>query len=275
MVKRKRTKSKARREKNRTSSGKARDSTRSSNAKTPARSGHFGDNRARITSLDTLRGVAITLMAIDHIADLLFELPIRDSSLRLATRLSMPLFCVLMGFFCRLDTRFRFERLLQIALATILANLIFYPRYHVVEILGCLLLASLAFRASGKYFAACAAALFVYPWDPLASWFDFPPTIVVSFVAVGWVLHRHGFRWALAASAILSTGAIWIEHLQPDGVNHKLCYFILPAIMLVHLGRKFPDRRIPVLDKIGQYPLTAYVTQYYLISIIAYWLTRP
>ena len=47
--------------------------------------------------LDSLRGLAIVLMIVDHVAGILYGQNIGESWIRFATRLSMPLFCVLTG----------------------------------------------------------------------------------------------------------------------------------------------------------------------------------
>ncbi|MGB7329590.1 MAG: TraX family protein [Rubripirellula sp.] len=219
--------------------------------------------------LDTLRGFAIVLMVVDHVAGLLMDIRIQDSYLRLGTRLAMPLFCVLMGYFFSAESRSKYGRLLEVVVAAVMVNLVFYPHYHSIEILGCLVMAALLFKATGPFFVGFAVLLFAYPWDPLVTWFDFPPTIVISFVAQGMILRRFGIATAIASGLVLSSGAVWIHDLQPAGVNHKLCLFILPATLLVDLGSRFPALRIPGLDRIGQYPLTAYVVQYYVIMLIS------
>lgn len=208
-------------------------------------------------------------MVVDHVADLLLNFSLQESYLRLGTRLAMPLFCVLMGYFLRLEARFEFRRLWQMLFAAVLANLVFYPHYQCIEILGCLVLAALLFKATGRFFAVLVVLLFAYPWDPLAVWFDFPPTIVVSFVAQGLILRRYGAGVAIATAVMLSSGALWIHQLEPTGVNHKLCLFVLPATLLVYVGQRIPSKRIPGLQWIGQYPLTSYVFQYYVITLLS------
>ena len=214
------------------------------------------------------------LMIIDHLADLVFDIKIHDSYLRLGTRLAMPIFCVLMGYFMNVESRFRFRRLGEILVAAILANLVFYPHYGVLEILGSLIVAALLFIATGRYFMAFVFAVILYPWDPLVTWFDFPPTIVVSFVAQGMILRRLGILAAVASALMLSSGAVWMLDLEPSGVNHKLCLFVLPATLLVYLGQQFPQKRLPGIDWMGRHPLTAYVSQYYAITLLARLLGR-
>lgn len=244
--------------------------------------------------LDALRGLAILLMIVDHVAAIPLQIPISGSATRLVTRLSMPLFCLLMGYFLKVDSRFdafslsnwRKNRMLQIAGAAILANLVFWPHYQCLEILGSLLLAYGLFLAMGRFFPVLVLSLLLYQHDVLRPWFDYPPSIVISFVAHGMVLRRFGFLAALASGIFLFTGGWWIE---PDsasrwaywGGNQKLCLFVLPATLLVEWGRQMGEReqrqrpstsgkllRGMGLEKIGQHPLLVYLAQYYIVFAI-------
>jgi hypothetical protein len=209
-------------------------------------------------------------MVIDHLAAVVFQIPVGGSWIRLCTRLSMPLFCVLMGYFLEPERRFRIRRLAQIAGAAGIANALFWPHYHRIEILGSLLIAYCLFLMSGRIFPIFLLGLFLYPDDPLRPWFDFPPSIVVAFVAQGMTLRRLGLAPALVSGVVLSSGAIWIQVLEPDGVRHKLLYFLLPATLLVYFGARRPEISLPGLAWLGRRPLTAYLLQYLAIFAIAY-----
>ena len=54
--------------------------------------------RTRLHSLDALRGLAIVLMIVDHVCGILLSINIEFAGVRFWTRLSMPLFAVLMGY---------------------------------------------------------------------------------------------------------------------------------------------------------------------------------
>lgn len=227
--------------------------------------------------LDALRGLAIVIMVVDHVADLLFDLRVDDSVIRSATRLSMPLFSILMGYFFRfcdsvqsLAARFRPERTTQIIIAMAAVNLVFYPHHHLVDILASLLVAYLAYLILGKYFSWCVLLIIAYPIDPSIGRFDFPITIAVSFVAQGSILRQHGFRWALLSGLLLTLAGWWVFKYQHAAVFHKLFYFVLPATIMIAWAEKSPARNIPGLSLVGRYPLTAYVAQYYVIFLIAY-----
>jgi peptidoglycan/LPS O-acetylase OafA/YrhL len=234
--------------------------------------------------LDGLRGLAILLMVVDHVTGILFQIPIPGSSIRLATRLSMPLFCVLMGYLLKPQplTLGLDNRLVQISLAAVLANLVFWPYYGVIEILGSLLVAYLLFIAMRSSFVVLVLAILVYPIDPLKPWFDYPPSIVVSFVAQGLLLRRFGIGPALILGAFLAVAAFWIRTLEPLGHNHLMCLFALPATLLVFAGERLGSDNRQIRSNhatvglvwLGQHPLRVYLVQYYIILGLAYALLR-
>ncbi|MEM1071058.1 MAG: TraX family protein [Planctomycetota bacterium] len=220
-------------------------------------------------TLDSLRGLAIALMIVDHVVGIVIGLSIQDSIIRFCTRLAMPLFCVLMGYFLREDRRFEWHRPAQILAAAFAVNMLFFPYYGTIEILGTLLLAYLAFVAAGRHFPWFVLVIAFYRFDPLRSFFDYPPTMVIAFVAQGAMLRRHGLVPALVSGMWLSSGAVWIHALEPNFVNHRLCLFILPATLLVYLGQRFPTVKSPGFDWLGRHPLAVYVVQYYLVFLAA------
>ena len=229
-------------------------------------------------------------MIVDHTAGMLFHHLLQESTVRLVTRLSMPLFCVLMGYFLRERESVPWKRVGQIALASLMVNAIFFTKYGRIEILGSLLLAYLLFLAVGRLMPLFVFGILFYMDDPLKGIFDYPPTIVVSFVAVGAILRHFGVGIASAAALLLTFGSVAIHHLEPMGINHMMCYFILPATLIVHLGAIKPNLGIPWPERgkapsppgapqrwtdfspatlglswIGRYPLTCYVVQYYVL----------
>ena len=218
-------------------------------------------------------------MIIDHVVGLLFSQPILDSPVRWMTRLSMPLFCVLMGYFFDparrfQDGKFRWRRFGQILGSAVLVNLVFWPHYAKIEILGSLLIAYGLFVLTGPLFPGLVFVILFYRDDALAQWLDFPPTIVVSFVAQGMILRKLGIRVALLSGAMLTVGSGVIFLLEPTGVNHLLCLFVLLATLLVYAGQRWPNCSIAGLVQIGRYPLTVYVIQYYVVFAIFWGLLK-
>ncbi len=232
------------------------------------------DRGERNASLDTLRGFAIVLMVVDHVAGMIFLEQLPWSPVRIMTRLSMPLFCLLMGYFLAPARRQIGRRFWEICGAAALLNMVFWPLYHRIEILGSLLIAYLLFLASGWLFPIFILAIFLYGDDYLARWLDYPPTIVVSFVAQGMILKRLGLLTASVTGTLLSAAGLAIYAYEPSGFSHLLCFFVLPATWLVHLGSQRPQFRIPGLDWIGCHPLSCYVVQYYLLFLIVYGILR-
>ncbi|QDS96321.1 Acyltransferase family protein [Roseimaritima multifibrata] len=234
----------------------------------------------RNRALDTLRGFAILLMVVDHVAGILMHVSIDYSTVRFWTRLSMPLFCVLMGYFLpaafedrsftgRVMTLLPRKRFIQLVLATIVINVAFYAWYQELEILASLTLAYVVAVVTGRYFVALVLALFFYSVDPTAAWLDYPLSVVVPFVAQGMILERYGTLAALVSGCLLASGVAWLGMGQSGGVSYMLCYFILPATGMVAWAAKRPKWHVAGLETIGQYPLTCYLVQYYLIFAIA------
>jgi len=218
-------------------------------------------------------------MVIDHVAGIWLQMPLGGSNVRFMTRLSMPLFCVLMGYFLRPERRWKRRRVVEIFAAAVAVNLLFYPYAGTIEILGSLLLAYGVFAVSGRHFGWFVLAMLFYPVDGLRAWFDFPPSLTVSFVAQGFLLRKAGPVPAIASGVLLSLAGLWIAALEPRGVNQLLCLFILPATLLVLVGEKKPQWQVPGLELAGRYPLTVYVLQYYVIlgvySILGvYWVGK-
>ena len=230
--------------------------------------------RTRNAALDSLRGLAIVLMIIDHAAGILLNVSIDYDTVRFWTRLSMPLFCVLMGFFLVKKPHFPDQRFFEIVLAALLINVLYLPLYREVEILGSLSVAYLLFQWLPRWFPYLVGAAVLVNLDLTRIVFDYPLTIACSFVAQGVILRRFGGNVAFWTGVFLSTGIAWFGWQKPSDVTHLLCYFILPATGLVHWGSLRPQQSIPFLAWLGRYPLTTYLTQYYILFAIAYWLAN-
>jgi uncharacterized membrane protein len=234
------------------------------------------ENQPRNASMDSLRGLAIVLMVVDHGAGLLLDHSISNSSLRIAMRLSMPLFCLLMGYFLRPNSRFRVRRWAEIAITAGLVNLVFHPTYGCFEILASLLVAGLLGSFCGVFFPLLVLATLAYPIDPTDGWpsggpLDFPLSLVVGFVALGSLHARYGAKPAWIAATAITAFYPLAASLTPGSVSPLLLLFVLPAALLVSAAQRWPSLAVPGLTWLGQNPLKAYASQYYLIFAIAYW----
>lgn len=213
--------------------------------------------------MDTLRAIAILLMIVDHIAGIWFEVNIEPTSVRFLTRLSMPLFCLLMGYFLQSNERLHWKRFSQLAAATVAINIAFYSLYGKVEILASLLVCYCLYAGLRSSFVLLFVAAFFFPWDPSTEYFDFPLTLVATCIAQGVILKRYGLPVAVATS-LLSLLAVML--VTPPGVY--VIYFVLPATLLVGGAAARPQISVPWLTQLGRYPLTVYLTQYFIILAI-------
>ncbi len=218
----------------------------------------------RIASFDALRGLAIALMIVDHIAGMLFTVNIEWNSIRMLTRLSMPLFAVLMGYFLRPDRPLPKQRLGWVALACGLVSLSYIPMYREFEILGSLLVANALFYITGRRFVFLVSAILIAPWDPSAMYFDYPLGIVTAFVATGFLYRQRGIGAAMLASLLCVVMTYWI----PPPTAYVI-YFLPIAVLLMELATRFGHLTLPGLNWLGRHPLIAYVAQHYCVLAVA------
>lgn len=245
--------------------------------------------KRRNGALDTIRGLAIVLMIVDHVAVLLFDIAIGPDNIRLLTRLALPLFAILLGYLLtnRIDRANRIDkgpgldatrhaakgwlrRLGQVALASVAANLLFVPEFGRVEVLVSLLACMVLVPLLRRYFFLLVAAIALFPVDPTLAVFDYALTLTASLVAIGWVLGVYGFPKALLASLAVALVGLTLVPLPPLYV----LLFSMPAVCIVAVASVSPEWKVGWLAWLGRYPLTIYVGQYYVIFIIRWFLTR-
>jgi hypothetical protein len=214
----------------------------------------------RNQTLDALRGLAIALMIVDHIAGLWLFIDIEPTSIRFATRLSMPLFASLMGYFLASSQISNWHRFWQIAAAAAALNLFYFTLYGQVEILASLLVAYLLHAALGPLFVGLFVTAYFYGVDPSVAYFDYPLSVVVACVAQGAILKRHGWRIGLLTSLLI---CLSLPLIEPP--TRYVVFFFPIAIALIAWGAAHPQYRVKGLDFIGRHPLTVYLAQYAII----------
>lgn len=235
-----------------------------------------GNAVGRNVCLDTLRGLAIVLMIVDHAAGILLTIPIDYSTIRFGTRLSMPLFAILMGYLLNskaVDStapwqeRFPIKRLAQILASAVATGVLYFSWYGSLDILSSLAICYLVFLLLRDRFVFLVAALVLYKFDVTRQVLDYPLTIVICLVAQGMILRRLGL--GPAAFSALALTVIGIGTVGKPSLLVLL--FALPATLLVGLAGQKIGLSHPWLSFLGRYPLTVYVVQYYIIFGIA-WL---
>ena len=229
---------------------------------------------ARNACLDTLRGLAIVLMIIDHVAWLFFDQQIEAGSIRLLTRLSMPLFCVLTGYFAVARRGFHRERWTQVAVAAVAVNIVYVALYRRLEILASLLVGYTVLAVVGKPFVIGTAAFLLFPIDSSEAVFDFPLSAVITCMAIGVLQRLYGWRVSVSASIAIAS-ALWVAFaIQGDFqlVSPPTVYVLLflpLAALLLAFGVAHPKWRWGWLEWIGRYPLSIYVGQYTLLLLLS------
>lgn len=229
-------------------------------------------DKGRNLAFDTLRGLAIVMMIIDHVAAVAFEQNIELGQIRFFTRLSMPLFCVLTGYLVAGKTNVNWRRLLQVLLAAVVVNSLYVPYYGRFEILVSLLLSYLLFAAIGDWTMVFAGGALFYAFDPTApgpsQWLwngqenllDYPFSVVVTPFAIG-IAFKKLSGWQAYLALTLLMPAFW---LVPAPSVYVL-WFVPLAVLLLKAADANPKLVVRPLAWVGKFPLQVYVVQYVLI----------
>ncbi len=237
------------------------------------------DNRN--AALHSLRGLAILLMTVDHACGILGSVKIAPDTIRFATRLSLPLFAVLMGFLFAASsrsattnesgetrddspTRRQLGRWTQIAAAAVVANLMTYAQLGKLEILASFYIVYGLYLLLGQRLQWLLIALPFFQFDPSIPYFDYSLLLVASLVACGIVLGRSGLQVALPVS--LAMVAVSLPLIPaPSGY---VVWFLPLAVLMVSGANQWRELQHPWLAKLGRFPLTAYLIQYAAIMLI-------
>ena len=239
--------------------------------------GSQSDSKAkRKPAFDVLRGSAIVLMVIDHVAHALDYL-IEPTNIRIVTRLSMPLFAILMGYFLVKSQRTNYLRLLQLGIAAVFMSWVTTRAFGQAEILAALFCSAIIFHLTKPIFPIFVVAAFIFAFDPtnagsglewLPITFDYPLTICLSCVALGAVVARcHAVIAIIAAALVAAAG--WI--VPPPSAYVLIAS--LPATALLVIASNYGAISIwrskfaTWLGFCGRYPLSIYIVHYVAVII--------
>lgn len=231
---------------------------------------------SRLASLDTLRGLAIVLMVVDHIAWLFGDSQIAPLHIRFFTRLAMPLFCALSGYLLARPNRpsaLNPRRLGQVAGAAAVVNLAYFlcfPQYGKVEILASLLVCYLIYGMLGRWTMLLLPSCWLLPWDAAAAYFDYPVTVVMTCVASGMLLRELGSVRALVGCGVVVGGVLLSTPIQAVPVlvptpTVYVLYFLPLALLMVFAAAHWPRIQWVPLTQLGAQPLRMYVGQYLVL----------
>ena len=221
---------------------------------------------------DALRGLAIALMVLDHVAMILWKLQL-ESDIRSMTRLAEPLFVVLFGYLLYGRTRARLgTRGLQLLAAALVSNALFYPAYHTLDILVTFLGVLLVFAALGHRLMFLVPLVLLLPLDPTRAILDYPLFIVLGQTAFGMALHhRQGAWWGAWAGAVLLAGSFWVL----DGHHRVEIGLTAVAAGALLAARRWPGEALPGLDFLGRPPVSIYALQFPVIFGLGVALGAP
>ena len=189
-----------------------------------------GRHAARNPYLDALRGFAIVLMIVDHVAAVWMDTAIVLGGLRFWTRPAMPLFCVVMGFCLKPDGTFNLKRWVQIAAAAAATNLLITPLYGVGDILVSLLVAAAACTTVGRWTLVLPGLILLYRFDPTAAWLDYQLTLAIPMTALGGIARRYGPSPTMAAAAGMLAITMTGRLIEPDDTYRYVVWFAPVAV---------------------------------------------
>ncbi len=229
----------------------------------------------------------MVLMVVDHVSGILANVPISPNTIRFGTRLSLPLFAVLIGYFMskqassvcvsssnktvRLeDRKKRLVRFGQILLAAAIANALTFQVLGKLEILASFAVVYGFYFVLGRHIQWLILALPFYAYDPSLDYFDYPVLLVASLVAAGAMLVARPLWVALLMSVVMI--AIGTPLIPTPSIY--VVWFLPPALLMVAAASQWPELQNRWLAALGRIPLTAYVCQYAVIMLIRFVWSR-
>ena len=217
-------------------------------------------SRVRARSLDVLRAVALIAMIVDHVSLLVFAQQELGWNGRAVGRIAEPIFVVLAGYLLAGRSRATVARRMgQLFLAELLIAPLFFGVTQSFDILASLIPVLGLYLLMGDRLVWLLPAFLLAPLDPIAPWFGYDLTLVLSQVALGMLLRqRHGW---------LGAGLFLVAGLVP-AVDALPLYLSIPVAGLVLLAARHPDVGPAPLAALGRRPLTWYVAHLWVVAII-------
>jgi len=219
----------------------------------------------RISSLDSLRGLAIFFMMIDHFFGIVLLSTIEPFNVRFFMRIAEPLFAILLGYLLvgRSMENLK-KRFFEIAGAALFVNAFFFPILGKFEILASFIVCYLLFMILQEKFVFLLPLILLLPIDPSSLFFDFPISLVVSQIALG-MLFRERKNIPVAISFFLFV----LSFIFAPSEYKFIPLFTILAVLFVEFAQNNEKIRVPILEEMGKRPLASYIIQYVIIVLIA------
>lgn len=239
----------------------------------------------RSLGMDMFRGTAILLMIVDHVFGIWFDHSISHSPIRMLTRLSMPMFMVLAGYLlARSEGRIRPQRWMEIAFSAVAVNALVFPYFQRIDILGSFLVVLIMTHFLGKQAWVLTFGILIQGVmkDPSGAWFDYPISLIMTPVGIGFAYQRFGFRLGLLAALFPLLGLAWIsDHTSLSLLAIPLAYLLLVQVQFLERSltwlrsaSQWAWSPLTWIRVMGQYPLRIYVAQYQLILLLKWIATN-
>lgn len=214
--------------------------------------------------LDTLRGLAIIIMVIDHAAAIIFHQEIEFPGVRFFTRIAEPLFALLFGYFLFGRTGQSVQkRLIEVGLAAVGVNLFFFPYTGEFEVLASFACAMAIYLVIGDGMIYLLPLLLLHSMDFTVGLLNYPLTILLPQVSLGMLIRKGS---VIIPALFFLFGTVLI----PPSLGWT-CLFTIPAALILAAvaGNRFRFSA-PFLQAVGKRPIESYLLQFVLIIAVAF-----
>ena len=224
----------------------------------------------RISSIDFLRGLAILLMFIDHIAYFVFHEDITITNIRLITRFAEPLFVLIFALFLDRDRKSLLKSFAVILAVSLIINLFAYGMFtNHLEVLASFLVClavQLLFPGIWPYLVLLALMVAV---DPSGLVLDYPLTVVLSQVALV-KAYKQDRKLSFLMLPVFLLGSL----VAPHSFNLTLL-FTIPSLLVIDFCLRNRGFKNSLINFIGQRPMLFYALQYLVAGGIVVALGMP
>ncbi len=227
--------------------------------------------KERIIGFDTLRGFAILLMIIDHVAAIIFSMEINEHTIRFFTRLSEPLFILLFGYFLYKRTQKSILfRLIEIMIVAFVINIFFYSLLNVFDILASISVFYILFILIGAPILIFFLSFLFSYFDFTYLFFDYPISIVTMQACIGYFMREARENKQLKSIFYLSLFLFFLTFFFWQKPHSYSIIFTFPALFIFMVFEKYlTNFSIWPLTLFGRYPLASYAIQYIVIVFLA------